>query len=125
MTRRKRTTKTNPAATATRTMVRSLFSFGTIRIALHGDGCWNWGLGKNHPRYACPQSPAPNPQSLKLLPVATAFVGRDDYEHAIPLAVDAQERLAFRLGGQLVEVGDVTDGLAIDTFDDIAFLQAE
>ena len=64
---------------------------------------------------------------MGLLTVAatTTLVWSDDYEYAIALAVDSQQGLALGVSRQFVEVSHVTHWLAIDAFDNIAFLQAE
>ena len=63
---------------------------------------------------------------MGLLTVAAAtLVWSDDDEHAIALAVDSQQRLALGLSRQFVEVSHVAHGLAVDAFNNIAFLQAE
>ena len=54
--------------------------------------------------------------------VTAAFVRGDDHKVAIALAVDPQQRLAFRLSGQSVVFRNVVDRLPVDAFDHIAFL---
>ena len=47
------------------------------------------------------------------------------HKDAIALTVDSQQRLAFCLSRQSIEISDVVHRLTVDAFNHIAFLQAE
>ena len=68
--------------------------------------------------------PGSQGRSPRLLTVTAAFVRGDDHKNAIALTVDSQQRLAFRLSGQTVEVSNVVHRLTVDAFDHVALLQA-
>ena len=55
-----------PATTATRTIVKSLITFGAVPTFMQGTG--RWGLGKNHPHIPLAPNPVPSPQHLVYCP---------------------------------------------------------
>ena len=58
-----------------------------------------------------------------LLIVVTACVWRDDDERPIPLAIDAQQRVALGLSGQPLEIGYGAHGTVIDFLNHVSRLQ--